>query len=51
MKVVGLVGRKRSGKDTVADVFEKLGWYRTSFAKALYKEVSEAFKVEVNKLC
>ena len=50
MKVVGLVGRKRSGKDTVADVFEKLGWYRTSFAKALYKEVSEAFKVEVSKL-
>ena len=50
MKVVGLVGRKRSGKDTVADVFEKLGWYRTSFAKALYKEVSEAFKVEVGEL-
>ena len=50
MKVVGLVGRKRSGKDTVADVFEKLGWYRTSFAKALYKEVSEAFDVSVEDL-
>ena len=50
MKVVGLVGRKRSGKDTVADVFEKLGWYRTSFAKALYKEVSEAFGVSVEDL-
>ena len=50
MKVVGLVGQKRSGKDTVAEVFESLGWYRTSFAKALYREVSEAFGISVSEL-
>ena len=50
MKVVGLVGQKRSGKDTVAEVFESLGWYRTSFAKALYREVSEAFGISVIEL-
>ena len=50
MKVVGLVGQKRSGKDTVAEVFENLGWYRTSFAKALYREVSEAFGISVSEL-
>lgn len=50
MKIVGLVGQKRSGKDTVAEVFERLGWYRTSFAKALYREVSEAFGVSVSEL-
>ena len=50
MKVVGLVGQKRSGKDTVAEVLENLGWYRTSFAKALYREVSEAFGISVSEL-
>jgi hypothetical protein len=50
MKVVGLVGRKRSGKDTAAEIFESKGWYRTSFAKALYTEVSEAFGVSVEQL-
>lgn len=50
MKVVGLVGRKRSGKDTAAEIFESRGWYRTSFAKALYAEVAEAFGVSVEQL-
>ena len=50
MKVVGLVGRKRSGKDTAAEIFESSGWYRTSFAKALYAEVAEAFGVTVEQL-
>src|SRR5574344_436601 len=50
MKVVGLVGRKRSGKDTAAEIFESKGWYRTSFAKALYTEVSKAFGVSIEQL-
>lgn len=50
MKVVGLVGRKRSGKDTAAEIFERKGWYRTSFAKALYTEVSKAFGVSIEQL-
>ena len=48
---VGLLGNKGCGKDTVANVLvDVYGFYKTSFAKALYIEVAEAFGVTVEFL-
>ena len=45
---VGIIGRKGSGKDTVANVLaNEYGFYTTRFAKRLYKEVAEAFRIDV----
>lgn len=45
---VGILGRKGSGKDTIARVLvEEFGFYQTSFAKRLYFEVAEAFGLPI----
>ena len=49
-KVVGLVGIRGSGKDTVAQFLVAQGWTRIAFADALYLEVAQAFGVTVEFL-
>ena len=45
---IGLLGRKGSGKNEVSRILvERMGFYETSCAKKLYKEVAEAFGVSV----
>lgn len=49
--IIGLMGAKGAGKDTCANyLVEELGYVRTSFAEALYKEVAVAFNVSVDFL-
>lgn len=46
IRVIGLLGAKGSGKDTLAKLLiNRLGFVRLSFADALYREVSEAYGV------
>lgn len=46
MQIIGLHGKARSGKDTIADyLVEQYGFVKFGFADALYKEVAEAFSV------
>jgi hypothetical protein len=47
MKVLGLLGAKGAGKDTLADHLESLGFSRVSFAEALYEEVAASYKATV----
>lgn len=48
---IGLLGNKGCGKDTVAAHLAKVhGFYHTSFAKACYQEVAQAFGVTVDEL-
>lgn len=50
-KVVGLMGLRGSGKDTVANfLVTDAGWKRIGFADGLYREVAEAFGVTVEFL-
>lgn len=50
-QVVGIAGKKGSGKDTVADhLVEHLGFVKLSFAEALYEEVSKSFNVSTRLL-
>jgi hypothetical protein len=49
--VIGLLGAKGAGKDTVAGLLsERLGFQCLSFAAALYEEVSSAYGVRVGLL-
>lgn len=49
--VIGLLGAKGAGKDTVAGLLaERLGFRCLSFAAALYEEVSSAYGVRVGLL-
>jgi hypothetical protein len=49
--VIGLAGPKDSGKDTVGQLLHThAGFYPIAFADALYKEVAEAYQVDVAML-
>lgn len=49
--IIGAMGGKGAGKDTLADYLTKeLGFHRLSYAEALYKQVAEAFDVSVSFL-
>lgn len=50
VKIVGILGRKGSGKDTVAEALKSLGFVQESFAMPVYQEVAEAFGVTVEFL-
>lgn len=45
MKIIGLVGRMGSGKDTVAALLAMRGYRRFAFADAIRDEVREAIKM------
>lgn len=49
-KVIGLMGLKGRGKDTLAGYLTAHGFTRVAFADALYAEVSDAFGVSVEML-
>lgn len=49
--LVGILGIKRSGKDTIANILTgKYGFIRISFADALYQEVADLFGVTTDFL-
>ena len=50
VKIVGILGRKGSGKDTIAEALKDLGFVQESFAKPVYEEVAAAFGVTVELL-
>ena len=51
VRVIGLLGAKGSGKDTLAKLLgERLGYVRVAFADALYREVAAAYGVSVPSL-
>ena len=50
MKVIGLLGKKGSGKGTVAEALVGIGYKEIAFADPLYEEAAEAFSVSVESL-
>jgi hypothetical protein len=47
--IIGISGRARAGKDTVAEIFiKKFGFKRVSFADSLKEICSEAFGIELD---
>jgi len=49
MKIIGLAGRARSGKDTVADYFVAQGYKRLSFADRLKDVVASTFNHDIKE--
>lgn len=49
-QVVGLIGTRGAGKDTVAAMLVARGWKRLAFGDAIYDEVATVFKVSVEFL-
>lgn len=51
MKIIGLHGKPRVGKDTVADFLAReYGYHKSAFANPLYAEVAAAYGCEVELL-
>jgi hypothetical protein len=50
MKIVGIIGKLNTGKDTVAEVCQKQGYVRHSFADPVKEIVHEMFNVPRNIL-
>lgn len=50
MNLIGIVGKKRSGKDTFASVLVEHGWKRAAFADALKEELAEWLGVSVEDI-
>lgn len=51
MKVIGLLGAKGSGKDTLAAYLtDAYGYVRTSFAEELYRQVAATYSITVEHL-
>lgn len=51
MKIVGLTGLPRCGKDTLANLMvARHGWIKLAYATALYEEVALSFGVTVQQL-
>lgn len=49
-RIVGMMGAKRSGKDTIGEFLAAEGWTRLSFAALLYEEISHGYGVTVERL-
>lgn len=49
-QIVGLLGTRGAGKDTVAAMLQARGWRRLAFGDAIYLEVAKAFNVSVEFL-
>lgn len=49
-RLVGLIAKKRAGKDTLALALAKFGYQRIAFADKLYAEVAEAYSTTVQHL-
>jgi hypothetical protein len=50
MNLIGIVGKKRSGKDTFASVLTGRGWKRAAFADVLKAEVADWLGISVEDL-
>lgn len=50
MRIIGLLGKKGSGKGTAAAALADIGYKEIAFADPLYKEVAEAFNIPVDML-
>lgn len=49
-RIVGLMGRRGCGKDTVAKTLVKEGWQRLAYGDLIYEEVSASFGVAIEFL-
>jgi hypothetical protein len=48
--ILGIIGAKGAGKDTLAAMLAQHGFERLAFADALYREVADAYSVTVESL-
>jgi hypothetical protein len=50
MRLIGLAGAAGAGKDSVALVLQRHGWYVFSFSDELYRQIADAFQVGMDLL-